>query len=281
MKQLKLPKNPAIIETLPSTVRKEYERSGPNCSIYDVAIKRLTDFFDVFSSVSEKQQETFWFRGHADLSWSIKPSALRYNTKNERNRALNLVATFKRYAEMKLERPPSFQEELKWVQLAQHYGLPTRLLDWTENAAVALYFTCNKHHDKNGLILILNPVDLNKQMDPNKPRIFDTNKDQDLINEYLKLDGIRDPKNGLDTIAINPSWNSERIMAQKGVFTLHGSRNFSLNRTHAPSLVYVPILKEYKQILIEELDQFGISEIIIYPEIEHLCSYLKTKAGLS
>ncbi len=265
---------PRTLEKLNAKVKREYLEHGPNCLIIDVVIKSLTDFLSVFGSVLGKSDELFWFRGHSDYNWSLKPSALRFNKPSDRDNALNLIDKFKLYAEMRLGRPPDPNEELKWVQLAQHYGLPTRLLDWTENAAISLYFAC-LDPKTNGCVFLINPVDLNRAVDPKRPRVFDVNRDLSLINEYLLLTGERDPKNGLNTIAIHPSWNSERIMLQRGTFTLHGSKIFSLTKEQAPSLVYVPILKEYKNFLLNELERIGISEMSIFPELEHVCNYLK------
>jgi hypothetical protein len=270
---------PTAFAKLSESVRREYGQRGPDCRLVDEKIKNLSDYFAVFSSVLQKD-ETFWFRGHADLSWTLTPSALRYKRETERDKALNLLSTFKRFVEMKLKRPPAPDDELKWVQLAQHYGLPTRLLDWTDNAAIALYFACLRL-SKNGLVFILNPVDLNKEVDSMRPRVFDVNKDSDLIRDYLQLTGRRDPKNGRGTIAIHPTWNSERIMLQRGAFTLHGSKVFTLTGKQAPSLVYVPILKKFKKTLLNELERFGVSEMSIFPEPEHVCSFLKQNANLS
>jgi len=269
---------PIALERIPKRVRREYEQYGPDCRMFDVEIKNLSDYLAVFSRLL-REDEIFWFRGHADLRWKLKPSALRYRTEGERNKALNLLSTFKRFAEMKLERPPDPDDELKWVQLAQHYGLPTRLLDWTQNAATAVYFACLRP-DKNGLVFMLNPVDLNREVDPKKPRVFDVNKDSGLIRSYLQLTGKSNPINGTKTIALYPTWNSERIMLQQGVFTLHGSKVFTLTGKQAPSLVYVPILSGFKKTLLDELERFGVSEMAIFPEPEHLCSFLKRSANL-
>ena len=268
----------AALEKLPEQMRRKYEKGTPNCNLVDVKIKSLSDFLAVFSSVL-KTDETFWFRGHADLTWTITPSALRYKSVSDRDKALNLVNTFKRFMEIKLKNVPATGEELKWVQLAQHYGLPTRLLDWTTNAAIALYFACLEPN-KNGLVLVLNPVDLNKSVDPRRPRVFDVNKDSALIDSYLYLTGQLDPKNGFKTIAIHPTWNSERIMLQQGVFTLHGSKVFMLSGKQAPSLVYMPILWKFKKGLLAELERIGVSEMSIFPEPEHLCTYLRKSEKL-
>lgn len=246
------------------------------CPILRHKVRNLAEYFSVISS-SISGRDVFWFRGHSDLSWTLTPSALRFKHQKERSRALNLISDFKRIAELKLTRPPATNDELRWVQLAQHYGVPTRLLDWTESATIALYFACEKTNS-NGLVFILNPVDLNRLSYPKRPRVFDPQSDGNIINKYLSFSG-RKVNRGPGTVALNPTWNSERLILQKGGFTLHGAR-FDLDQNQAPSLVAVPILKESKTHLREELGRVGVDEISIFPELEHSCQYLKRKMDL-
>ena len=271
----------SAISKLPPRVKREYQERGPKFKILDVEITSVSDYLAVFSSSYPTGTETLWFRGHGDLIWKPTPSALRYRRLEDRERALSLLSRFKRFAVMKLVGPPTAQEEFKWVQLAQHYGLPTRLLDWTENAAAALYFACLEP-EQNGVVFCLNPQDLNREAYPKTPHILDANDQADamLIRQYLELSGECDPKNGLRTVAVNPIWNSERIMLQKGAFTLHGSRYFTVAPSRAPYVVYVPIPKKHKPTLLKELDRIGVNEMSLFPEPEHLCSHLKINAGL-
>jgi hypothetical protein len=263
------------MQTCPPT-GKSRDKTGPGCRMYPQPIASLGDFFSVCTGLL-KEDGVFWFRGHASLTWTLTPSALRYASVEARTKALNLLRDFKRYAHIKLPHPPPGRdEELQWVQQARHFGLPTRLLDWTRNAGIALYFACEeatKKNDMDGAVFILNPEDLNREADPKNARILDAHSDADRIVRYLRLSGARN-RRGLKTVAINPVWNSERIVLQQGTFTLHGSREFTLTREQAPSLVCLRVPSENKQRLLSELEHAGINEMSIFPEPEHMCRYL-------
>jgi hypothetical protein len=239
-------------------------------------VTSLSDFLAVISNAI-RTEEPFWFRGHSDAKGSLTPSALRFKSQSERERALGLMADFRRIAESKLPRPPEDEAHLKWAQIAQHFGLPTRLLDWTESATTALYFACLKD-DTDGVVLILNPIDLNRLTYPRKPRVLDPQQDEAVIRSYLRT-GAKLSKTGRYPVAINPVWNSERLIMQKGVFTLHGGR-FDLDGGGVPSLAAIPILRESKKQLRSQLQRIGIDEMTLFPELEHSCTHLKRKAGL-
>lgn len=261
-------------------ISKRYSHCAINCPIYlSTTIATLSDFFAVFHSLLEPGK-LFWFRGHSKLEYKLCPSALRHDTPSKRETALGLVADMKRFLEMKLPRPPSAEDDLGWLQVAQHYGLPTRLLDWTQNAAVALFFACCSNETDDGLVAILNPTELNQSVDKADPRVFNAHRDANIIAPYLLLDGQLSDKGGKRTIAINPTWNTERIAIQQGAFTLHGSKQFELDSSQASSLTYVPILREDKRALLNELLRVGIGEMFIFPEPEHVCSHLRRAASL-
>lgn len=262
--------------------KKEIARRYRKCPLdcprhFGTEIDSLSNFFSVFQSLLDPGK-LYWFRGHADVEYKLAPSALRYGTIDERARALGLVTDMKRFLGMKLNLPRAVDNSLGWIQVAQHYGVPTRLLDWTQNAAVALFFACYEKPDLDGLVVSLNPIELNQAVNPRLPRILDAERDAAIIQPYLRLGG-RISSRGKHTIALNPTWNTERIALQHGCFTLHGSRS-ELDRKQASSLSYVPILREHKESLLNELERVGIGEMFIFPEPEHVCSYLRRKEKL-
>jgi FRG domain len=95
------------------------------------------DFLD-FASV--KADGTWLFRGHADQSWDLvpaigrQPSATAYRLADEKILFGDFVREAKRYLDA-----DGFTE-LEWLAVAQHHGLPTRLLDWSANPMVAAWF---------------------------------------------------------------------------------------------------------------------------------------------
>ncbi len=254
------------------------EQARPDCRIYPVRINALSSYLEACIAVAAEGQR-HWYRGHATARWSLTPSALRHDREQDRTEALALLDDFKRLSATKLRHVPPLDEGLQWAQIARHYGLPTRLLDWTQNAAIGLYFACGElppNEDiRDGLVFLLDPVELNVAVDPDRPCILDANRDAKIIAPYLRLRG-RKNRRGLRTVAVNPVWNSERILLQKGAFTLHGSRAFGITKEQASSLVALPVLDEDKEVLLKHLSLIGIDEMSIFPEPEHVCGYLRS-----
>ena len=255
------------------TEEKRFSTRAVACPLVPAWVRSLADYLGVLGG-SLASKDRLWFRGHGNIDWELVPSALRFTSQAQRDRALDLLPEFKRVAEIKQARPPRVDDELGWHQVAQHFGLPTRLLDWSENLLVALYFACEESNS-DGMVFVLNPIALNQLSYPRRPRILDSRLDEGIINKYLRLDG-RQTKGGLRTVAINPVWNSERLMLQRGAFTLHGSRDLQV-AADTPSLAGIPISRESKPALRVDLERVGIDEMTIFPELEHACRHLRRR----
>lgn len=95
------------------------------------------------------------FRGHTNCSWLLEPKIARLKLRNRfrlPGAESELLRDFKRQALPYLAR--DLQNDWDWLAPAQHHGLPTRLLDWTTNALVALWFAVEQppEEDANGAV---------------------------------------------------------------------------------------------------------------------------------
>lgn len=95
------------------------------------------------------------FRGHSDSEFKLIPSVGRspHLKKSTEAYELSLFNMFCREAVSHLRTVPS--DDWEWLSIAQHHGLPTRLLDWTANPLVALYFAVESNPDKDGALFAL------------------------------------------------------------------------------------------------------------------------------
>jgi hypothetical protein len=121
---------------------------GDLSRIVDVAKQIIGEFND---------GRAYW-RGHGNADWRLQPHAFRRQTDDECAPMSHLQVRARTRSHTKTPEPDDY---LAWLFLAQHDCLPTRLLDWTENPLVALYFAAAEC-EQEGYIWALQPGELNK-----------------------------------------------------------------------------------------------------------------------
>jgi len=225
-----------------------------------------------------------WFRGEEDSTTPTKLKPKLYRSKEGRVKLLrqeqDLRMEFRRRGSQFLgEGKPS--DHWEWYFLMQHYGVPTRLLDWSDGALVALYFAlkpCDATHD--AVVYMLDPWWLNELVFKKLPVCKDDRSrgsalpDWPEAQDYLSKDEFDNESVGPKLpLAIDPSHVARRFAAQRSRFTIFGRDTNGLARLckkedkNCP-LRRILIKRSAVQEMREDLALCGISESMIFPDLE-------------
>lgn len=265
--------------------------------MHDKKIRTVAEFADALSKIPLKKDCIRFFRGHTDSrGYKLRPSIYRRSIIRYEESIVS---------EAVIRCPADFPKDLTFFEhLAklQHYGLPTRLLDVTSNALAALYFACRekektlgevivfdipkeqvKYYSSDTVSLIANiarrPVTFDLSRLPTKKEEFNDN-----IEIRRLLHDIRQDKPSFSpdilredlsrVLCVRAKLDNARIARQDGAFLLFGIKDRKREPADVPSdwIVCGPggpsISFTSKHIIKRELEQFGISEQTLFPELE-------------
>lgn len=230
-------------------------------------IERVQDLL-VLLEPGEGTDTIHWFRGQAVAAWPLLPWYFRLDQPPSETTLLN---RFRQNAARLIEAPA--RNDFDWMFLMQHYGAPTRLLDWSENPLTALYFSVNdfsKDQD-DGALWMLDPIALNRNANiHNKDEAnFIPSFDDEEISSY-SIDSVRTSRRAhLKPVATIATRNSARIQAQAGVFTIHhldtGAIEAIGDGAHVRKFV---IPAKSKEKLRRQLKILGFTRFHLFPELE-------------
>jgi hypothetical protein len=237
------------------------------------------EFLSALSSLSgEIGDEAVWFRGHSRASYKLLPSLARNLRALEREALLS--KRFKQNAYPFRQNPP--QSEWEWLFLMQHFGIPTRLLDWTESPLVALYFAVNdsdpSHDSEDGEIWALLPAKYNFEIPRLRPLV---SVDIPCFGVDPILDDYRPDRIVLETmsnklpVAAIAHRQNERIMAQLGVFTIMHRDMTPLEEIAPQFLARLKIPTQAKPQLRAELKALRVTQMTLFPELTSVATITK------
>ena len=198
------------------------------------------------------------FRGHSKAIFELVPSVGRsIHTARSRERyEKSLFDIFKREARAYCDALPA--NDWEWLSLAQHHGLPTRMLDWTYNPLVALYFAVAADEEVDGKFFALRAV-RKEYGSPSSP--FQLGK----------------------PVKFFPNIITARIRAQEGVFVVCHDVESPLDRVLPSqwSIEEHQVLASKKRDLRYQLFRFGIHASALFPDLDGLSARLKWQHGVS
>ena len=185
----------------------------------------------------------FWYRGHGCYDWALTPSGLREPFPGTSGLLQTMLHEFRAEATIIHRTPPPHSDTRQWVFLMRHYEMPTFLIDWTRSPLAALFFAVESSHgtdDQDAALWVLRPGVWNKRMMPEsvqggRDRLYEAYSKEldDLFGVHFEMGCLR-PSSGMagQIAAIEPIYNSSRMIAQQSVFTIHGLASDPMEKRH-------------------------------------------------
>lgn len=214
-------------------------------------------------------QGSVWYRGQSDSSWKLLPGFYRLDSPPSES---TLLKRFKQSAAMLLGRSPDCSFD--WLFLMQHYGVPTRLLDWSESPLVGLYFAVeDQDQTVDGSIWSLKPSELNRNagISNDGETFFIPSFEEEELKNYTLENLSQNVRTRLKPLAAIATRNNSRIQAQHGVFTIHHHERTPIEDIGDGSHVarYV-IPGERKPHIASQLRLLGITKFQLFPELSSI-----------
>jgi hypothetical protein len=257
-------------------------------------IESVAAFVSEMSALLDGSGRPIWFRGHSGSGWPLVPGALRDDF---RTHAESVIAGRPRESTPAAANPLEAAEQLMNAQflraaaamlpdynlvhayfLAQHHGLPTRLLDWTANPLMALFVTATERGDEDGEVIAL-VVDWRLSTGngavPEGLPVPPVSERHPLVGEavrYLFGEGPR-PAGGL-IVPLRPDLRSDRMLQQDACFTLHLPDSGGLCELPENSRRY-QIPSAAKPKILRELNAIGVNWATLFRDLDNVARQIR------
>lgn len=243
-------------------------------------------FEDSWNEHIQRHRSRFLFRGHGRNDFDLTPGLTRLGPRHvvlERH----LLRNFKKYAQSYVNEAENLPDTFwHWMTLAQHHGLPTRLLDWTYSPLVAAHFACCDlaDFDQDGVVWKIDfdavheqlPESLKACLSEQGAHVFTAEM---LSGEIVDLEDLANADTGKDgqLLFFEPPSLNARIVNQFACLSVQLGPCQSLRdwlEHNKPHWTKVVIAKGAKWEIRDKLDQSNISERVLFPGLDGLCSWL-------
>ena len=228
----------------------------------------------------------FAYRGLSNKDYALETSLNRLGRKPEKLEK-HLIMNFRKYAHSVLDKRDSFWTVLA---LAQHHGVPTRLMDWTFSPYVALHFSCEStdKFNKDGIIWCVDFKKIHGLLsDPFKWELkaYDTRGySVEMLDRVCKnLEEFDAHRTDDDFVLFfEPPSTNQRIINQFALFSMMSSPIARLDlwlKRHPDYYKTIIIPKELKWEIRDKLDQVNITERVLFPGLDGLGAWLNRYYG--
>jgi hypothetical protein len=229
------------------------------------------------------------FRGMSDSSWPLQTSLERLESPPDRVEGA-LLRSFRKYAPR-----GAFTEDSDWevLSVAQHNGLPTRVLDWSVSPLVAAHFATAErdYRSKNGVIWCVDAIALRDLLLPRKvsaplrsapAAVYDVRLLSESFPRLTNFDSLKEEV----CVFFEPPSIDSRIAAQFGILSAMNGPGLSHDHYFRKKILLLPklvhrvvITAAAKSEIRDMLDQNNINERMLFPGMPGLCDWLKRYYG--
>jgi len=246
-------------------------RKGPDRQPYRII--RLESWEDFLKTIISSRYSNWAFRGERDQRWPLFSAISRYfrnfgvSPQAWLEQEKRILRVFKRKAHVYLEQPPDDGDDFQWLALMQHYGAPTRLIDFTWSPYVAAFFALERTLDE-GVVWAMNPARLESSGKPRRSKA-DPRVKGNFRRFFLK--GRR-----RFIWMGEPHTMNRRLIAQSGTFALPGVLDSPveeiLSEYPEPEDILAKFIlpKQVREAGMRELYRMNITYATLFPDLEGL-----------
>ena len=220
----------------------------------------------VWATETPKNTEVRLFRGQAE-DHRLLPKLFRRNSVAKVQKCeLKMLSQFKNESPYLFPSRPD--NEWDWLSLGQHYGLATRMLDWTANPLTALFFAVERYGAPTPTVYI-----------------YHTQQNQ-IVSEEQKREIECSPFNRTKTVIVKPVRHSLRIAMQAGWHTVHriheGDQFTALQdmKFHDGRITVIHVSPKRTKSIRHELALMGIRHATVYGDLQSVCLSIQNDLGI-